>query len=576
LCAVTALVVGVAARPGERALAVCVCLVGVGLPVTLGLVRLRRRRDDRFAWLLVATASAWTLTTLARSDDPTLYSIGRTAVWLIEPAVIFLLLSFPYGRLTARPDRRLFGSVAVVAGLLYLPTVFLAPFPHPSPYSSCEADCPANAFVVGHGAPTLVADVVRPLREVLTVVLFAAVGAVLVHRARWASPMMRRAVAPVAAIAIFRAAAVPAYDIARAAGGTDTVLDVAGWLYLLSLPLLTIAFAAGLLGERLFVASALERLALSLKPHSRATELRSAMAEALQDPALRILYWVPGDPGRWVDETGWPVKPPRQEGERASTEVAVGGRRVAAIVHDVSLARDPALIEAATSYALAALENERLVEQLESSLDELSKSRTRLVTVADQERRRIERDLHDGAQQRLVALRARLQLVAEQVNGNSAAGAAAIQRLDQEVETTIDEVRSFARGVYPSLLVQRGLAEALRAAGRSAPIPTIVDADRIGRYPPEIEATVYFACMEALQNVAKHARGARGAVISVSRNPHLRFEVRDDGAGFRPSDVGAGSGLTNLRDRLAAVGGELDVKSAPGRGTRVAGVIEGV
>ena len=249
---------------------------------------------------------------------------------------------------------------------------------------------------------------------------------------------------------------------------------------------------------------------------------------------------------------------------------------IAAIVHDDSLARDPALIQAATSYALTALENERLVGRLEASLEELSRSRARLVAVADQERRRIERDLHDGAQQRLVALRARLQLVAERLNGDSPAGAAAIQRLDEEVEATIDEVRSFARGVYPSLLVERGLAEALRAAGRSAPIPTIVDADRIGRYPPEIEATVYFACMEALQNVAKHARGARGAVISVSHNPHLRFEVRDDGAGFRPGDAGAGSGLTNLRDRLAAVGGALDVESAPGRGTRVTGVIGGL
>ncbi len=575
LCGCAVAVAGATARPGDRGVAIGVALVGAALPLALALLCLWRRRDDRFAWLLVCAALAWTFLTLTRSDDSVLYSIGRTSIWLVEPLVVYLLLSFPSGRLTTGTDRRLFASMTLVAGLLYLPTAFLAPFPNPSPWAGCGTDCPANAFVVGHGAPALVDHFMRPLREVLTVVIFAAVAGLLVRRALRSAPMIRRAFAPIAVIAAYRALSVAAYDIGRAAGASGTVLDVFGWFFLVSLPLITIAFAAGLLGERLFVASALERLALSLKPHSSATELRSAMADALQDPSLRILYWVQGDPGRWVDETGWPVKHPEREAGRVSTEAVADGRRIAAIVHDDSLARDPALIQAATSYALTALENERLVGRLESSLEELSRSRARLVVVADQERRRIERNLHDGAQQRLVALRARLQLVAERLNGDSEAGAAAIQKLDEDVEATIDEVRSFARGVYPSLLVERGLAEALRAAGRSAPIPTIVDADRIGRYPPEIEATVYFACMEALQNVAKHARGARGAVISVSHNPHLRFEVRDDGTGFRPNDAGAG-GLTNLRDRLAAVGGELEVESAPGRGTRVTGVIEGV
>jgi signal transduction histidine kinase len=285
------------------------------------------------------------------------------------------------------------------------------------------------------------------------------------------------------------------------------------------------------------------------------------------------VYWLSGDTGRWVDETGWPVKPPEPSDRRAVTEVSADGRRVAAILHDVALSQDPALVQAAASYALNALENDRLVERLRGSLEELSQSRARIVAVGDRERRRIERDLHDGAQQRLVALRVRLGLVAERLDADSPGNAGAIRELETQVDETIDEVRSFARGIYPSLLAERGLNEALRAAGRSAPLPTIVDAGHNGRYAPEIEATVYFSCMEALQNAAKHAHGATGVTITLTHNPHLRFEVVDDGSGFDTEHAVTGAGITNLRDRLEAVGGELRVESGPGKGTKVSGMI---
>jgi signal transduction histidine kinase len=196
-----------------------------------------------------------------------------------------------------------------------------------------------------------------------------------------------------------------------------------------------------------------------------------------------------------------------------------------------------------------------------------------MMSVADRERRRVERDLHDGAQQRLVALQIQLELLATQLQDVSPKSAEAIRHLEDEVDATIDEVRAFARGVYPALLAERGLSEALRAAGRSAPVPTMVDASAIGRYSPEIEATVYFACVEALQNAAKHAHEASGVMISVSQNERLRFEVRDDGEGFDARRADYGAGLTNLRDRLDAVGGTLDVRSAPGKGTTISGAI---
>jgi signal transduction histidine kinase len=354
-------------------------------------------------------------------------------------------------------------------------------------------------------------------------------------------------------------------------GETSATADVLGWVYVLTLPLVTVCFGAGLLSQRLFVASALERLTFGLKQHANASALRTALAEALDDDSLRIDYWVRGDPGRWVDETGWPTRKPAAPALRAVTEVTGDGRRLAAITHDAAL--DPVLVHAASSYALAALENERLVGQLQTSLDELAASRGRIVAEADRERRRIERDLHDGAQQRLVALRIKLGMVAERLDVESPDVADAVRGLERDIDVTIDEVRSFARGVYPPLLAERGLGEALRAAGRGAQLPTTVDVQDIGRFRPEIEATVYFACVEGLQNVAKHARSASNVAIAVSHNPHLRFEVRDDGEGFDVETVARGAGLTNLRDRLEAVGGELRVESVPGSGTTIRGSI---
>jgi signal transduction histidine kinase len=254
------------------------------------------------------------------------------------------------------------------------------------------------------------------------------------------------------------------------------------------------------------------------------------------------------------------------------TEVHASGR-VAAVEHDAALALEPGIVRAAATYALAVLENNRLVGELRRSLRELSVSRARIISVGDHARRRIERDLHDGAQQRLVVLRANLALESERVRADSATTAAALERLGDEVEETIDDVRSIARGIYPSLLADQGLVEALRAAALGAPLPAQVTADGIGRYAPEVETTVYYACMEALQNAVKHARGATGVWISLSDTGRLRFEVRDDGAGFTPPGPSRGAGLTNLRDRLAALGGAVTIESSPGLGTRVAGSI---
>jgi signal transduction histidine kinase len=222
---------------------------------------------------------------------------------------------------------------------------------------------------------------------------------------------------------------------------------------------------------------------------------------------------------------------------------------------------------------VTALENRQLIGRLHTSLDELTQSRARLVSVADAERRKIERDLHDGAQQRLVALQIKLELLAERLDPEWPETAGQVRGLEDEIETTLDEVRAFGRGVYPPLLADRGLSDALHAVARTAVLPTTVDCQLPHRYPRGVESAVYFACVEALQNVAKHASGAAHATISVSGTGWLRFDVRDDGAGFDTAKTHDGTGLTNMRDRIGAVGGDVSITSRPGRGTRVTGIV---
>lgn len=559
-----------AGRSPDRGLSAAIEGLVVALPVTVGLVALRRRRDDRYALLLAGAGLLWSTTALAESTAAVPYSLGRVALWVAEPVLVYLLLAFPSGRVSTAGERRTALAVATVAAVLYLPTALLVQhYPLPSPWAGCGTDCPPNALALTSSTPAFVDDVMRPLRELATVAIYLVVTAILARRAAAAGPLQRRALLPVVATAALRMLAIAAYFLLRRADAAAAGADWIGWLYMLSLPVVALGFAGGLVARRLYVATALQRLAGDLRVHAGAAELQAAMAGALEDSTLRIVHWLPGEPGHWLDESGWPVPAPGGRG-RAVTEIVSEGRRVGAIEHDAALAQDPALLEAAASYSVAVLENRRLVGELRDSLRELSQSRARLVAVADDTRRRIERDLHDGAQQRLIALRMRLTMEAERLRDEAPAAADELERLGEEVGETIDEVRDLAHGIYPSLLAERGLGDALRAAARTAPIPTSVDADGIGRYRPEVESTVYFACVEALQNAAKHAGGASRVQIALAANGRLEFEVRDDGAGFEaPAD---GRALTHLRDRLTAVGGALRVESAGG-GTRVVGSV---
>jgi signal transduction histidine kinase len=225
------------------------------------------------------------------------------------------------------------------------------------------------------------------------------------------------------------------------------------------------------------------------------------------------------------------------------------------------------LVRDLASQAGLVLRNVRLVEELRAS-------QRRLVTAQDQERRRLERNIHDGAQQQLVALSVRTRLARDLTPHDHAKAAEMLTQIDAEIQATLEDLRDLARGIYPPLLVDQGLGAALDAQARRSLVPTTVDADTIGRYPPEVEAAVYFSCLEALQNVAKYAEASSATVTLAQSNGNLTFEVADDGRGFDPATVRSGTGLQGIADRLSALHGELSIRSEPGAGTRVRGRIE--
>ena len=255
---------------------------------------------------------------------------------------------------------------------------------------------------------------------------------------------------------------------------------------------------------------------------------------------------------------------------QSSTPVMRNGETVAVIVHDAALDTDPELVAAAGQALMLAIENGRLTVELESTSTELRATRARIVATGDAERRKIERDLHDGAQQHLVALSYKVGLARELADPEVA------QRLDdvgKELDEILEELRDLAHGLYPSVLREFGLREALASVVRRSAPPAKLEAPAIGRYPEDVEAAVYFCCLESLQNVAKHAGSGATAVVRLrERDGRLEFEIVDDGSGFDVESArGSGNGYTNMTDRMASVGGTLSVDSAHGRGTTVRG-----
>ncbi len=554
-----------------RSTSLPVFVSGAGVLFVLGLSDLSRG-ELRFGRALLAAGFFWSLSALTASDDALAYSVGHVSVWVADLAAAYLLLSYPSGRLRSDQQRKLFVCTSLFFVLLWLPTALVGQFPHPSPWSTCSAICPRNVFSLRDSTPAVVSHLVLPVREVLLVVLFGAIAVTVLQRARRSRPLLGQFYVPLAVAATAQAALLAVYFPLRAAAPSTTVVSVASWIFVLSIPAIGLVCGAGRLDRRVQTATALQRMARRLSDNVNASDVRLALADALKDPSLRILHSFPGDSRAWVDESGSPAQPADADPAQRVTHVVSGSWRIA-IVHDASLADSHELVHTTGSYALARLETSRLTDDLRDSLHQLAESRASRLTAEQDARQKIERDLHDGAQQRLVALRLKLGLAASTLAGRDPAGAELLRGLVGDVDATIDEVRALARGIYPPLLARTGLRDALRSASRGAGLPTTVRAEGLDRYGPDIETTVYFACSEALQNAVKHAHGATGATITVWQDEAIHFEVCDDGVGFDLSTTPYGTGLSNLRDRLAAVGGTITIRSALGAGTTLAGTI---
>jgi signal transduction histidine kinase len=491
----------------------------------------------------------------------------------MEPVLVVLLLAFPDGNLRGRTDRRLALAMTAVLVLFYLPTAVLVPhFQLPSPWTSCTQNCPANAFYAGDES-AFARQALLGTGSVLVLLILAGVLVRMRRSVQEASAVQKEALLPVLAIGMVRATLVGSLVVARQAGVADHVVNAGAELIAWATPAIAIAFLVGLFRARLAAERTLRALTTSVRGTPAPATLERTVAAAFDDPTLRIALPADGRPDRWLDAHGEPVPPPGPSAGRCFRIVRDGHRRiVGALTCDAALRDRPELLDVAAGLIAMSIEQRRLEDEAASATREAQDSRARLVASADAERRRIERDLHDGAQQRLVAMRIELGLVEDMLHDEPQA-AARIRELEASADEALEELRSLAHGVRPPLLNDRGLAEALRAAIARSALPVELTTDRVSRYAPEVESAVYFSMLEALQNVAKHARCASRVTVGMHDDTggELRFEVRDNGPGGDEDAFEHGAGVQNMRDRIAAVDGTLRIVSLQGLGTVVSG-----
>jgi signal transduction histidine kinase len=519
--------------------------------VGTGLFAWRRRPKSRSGLLMVLVGFAWFLGPLYAADSPLVFTLGIVASGLWGPIFGHLLLSFPTGRLPTRARRRVVAASYVLVPLAPVPALLVSNAD--SVITDCRGGCPRNVLLIDQDAS--LGDAALVFGSAISLGLCVVAVGMLVRQWRAAAAPERRSLVPVFASGGLLLALVAAYAASQ--------LDALLWMAFAAFAATPFAFLAGLARADLSGSRGVRTLMAELADAPERADLRDALARALGDPALELAFWMP-ELNRYVDAAGSTADlPGADDTRRTVTEIDHHGRHVAAIVHD--RAQDAATVLAAGAATALTLENQRLDAELRARLVELRASRVRLVEAADGERRRIERDLHDGAQSRLVALALNLRLARMSVTDGSDTAALLDGSID-ELGQSLKELRDLARGIHPVVLSDRGLEPAVRALAARAPVPVEI-VGRAGRLPAAVETAAYFVVSEALTNVSKYAR-AEHATVRVERvNGQLLVEVSDDGVGG--ASVSDGSGLRGLSDRVAALSGTLEVTSPPGRGTRL-------
>ena len=515
--------------------------------VTAGVIAWWRRPGSRLGPLMVAggLASAFSGWQLADASGP--YTFG--AAFDIIPAALFLhvCLAFPDGRLRSRFESLLVGIAYTAAVGLQLVKLALG-----------GVD-PANLLDVWR-QPDLVATVEDVQLLTLTACCLVGLGVLVRQRRRFGRPR-RRSLAIVVesfALALVMIAllfVIAAFDLPGFREVQRATLFVVG--------LSPLVFLLGLLDARL-ARSAVGDLILALRREPAPPGLRDALANTLRDPSLTLAYWLP-DFQTYVDVDGRPVRLPDDD-RRTTTPIDRNGEHVAALVHDRALDDEHELLEAVGAAAGMSLENARLHAELRARVEELRGSRARVIEAGQKERQRLERNLHDGAQQRLIALSLRLSMLEKSIFE----APEVTQELDaarQEIAISLEELREVARGIHPAVLSGHGLAVAVESLCARAPLPVRLEIHVDERLPERVEVAAYYVVSESLANIAKHAQ-ATGAEVSLERRgDRLVVEVVDDGVGG--ADTERGSGLRGLADRVEALGGRLRVWTPLGLGTRV-------
>jgi signal transduction histidine kinase len=517
--------------------------------ILAGLVAWFRRPESRLGVLMIAGGFAIGLSTLQFEHQAHLYTAG--AVFDILPAAIFLhvFLAFPDGRLRSQFER------VIVAGA-YISALVLQPVK-----IVLGGIGPDNLLVISMqpGAVGVVQKV-----QLLSISAFCLAGiGVLAGRQRHGGRPRRRSIALLIdsfALGLLLVAVLFAtadFEVFNA------VFRPIQRVMLAVIGLSPAVFLIGLLDVRL-ARSAVGDLVLELRADPAPADLRDALARALRDPSLILAYWLPGFRS-YGDLDGRAVEVPDRNG-RATTLIDRDGAHIAALLHDPALEDERELLDAVTAAAGIALENARLQAELKARLEELQGSRARVIAAGQKERQRLERNLHDGAQQRLVALSLELSLLEQRLSGDPEARA----RLDQargEIARSLEELRDVASGIHPAVLSGHGLEVALESMVARAPLPVRLQVDLAGRLRESHEVAAYYVVSESLANIGKHAEASAATVEVAERHGQVVVEVIDNGIGG--ADTEGGTGLRGLADRVEALGGRLRIWTPVGGGTRV-------
>jgi signal transduction histidine kinase len=529
--------------------------------VGTGLYAWWRRPASRFGALMVAGGFTFMLGALTTSDDPVIFTAGVLLANLYFVVFAHMLLAHPDGRLRERWHAWLLGAGYALVVIGPMPQLL---FGFNERMLEACPDCPESALLIERN--DTLRDVLNAVTSVMGVAIVAVVLAILIRHWRESTPVQRRAMAPVlwSGVAML---GLLASALGSDAAGMSRLTDVLGTLGLFVFASVPWVFLIGLVRSRVARAGAVSELLLRLGEAPGTGTLRARLADALGDRSLQLVFWLE-DKGRWVDSEGHTVELLADDDpSRGVTAVELEGRRVGAILHDATLLEDPDLLGSVAAAAGLAMENERLQAQLRARVEELRASRSRIVEAGTAERRRLERNLHDGAQQRLVALSLTLRLAQGKIEKDPAKADELLSAAQEELTLAQAELRELARGIHPAVLSDRGLGAALEALAGRAPIEVdLADVPR-DRLPEPIEAAAYFVVAEALTNVVKYAHASQATVSVTRRNGHAVVEVADDGIGG--ADPDRGSGIRGLADRVSALDGRMLLDSPAGSGTRL-------